>query len=420
MSFTDRLSHAWNAFMNKDPTRIRTEYGVSSYYKPDMPRFSRGNERSIVTSVLNRIAMDVATADIKHVYLDKNDRYEKDATSSLNYCLTTEANIDQTGRSFRQDIAMSLLDEGVIAVVPIDTDKNPLLSSFDIETMRVGKIVQYYPRHVKVDVYNDKTGQHGELMYPKSEIAIIENPFYAIMNEPNSTLKRLMRKLSLLDIVDEQTSSGKLDIIIQLPFSVKNEARRKIADERRQDIADQLAGSKYGIAYTDGTEKITQLNRPAENNLMAQIEYLTNQLYAQLGLTLEILNGTADEKAMTNYYTRTIEPILSAITDEMRRKFLTKTARTQGQTIMFFRDPFKLVPLTAIASIIDPLSRNEITTSNEMRQILGLKPVDQPSADELRNKNMPMSDEPQGEFDAEENDDYDPNNPIDMAANAEY
>lgn len=419
MSFTDRLSHAWNAFMNKDPTRIRTEYGVSSYYKPDMPRFSRGNERSIVTSVLNRIAMDVATADIKHVYLDKNDRYEKDATSSLNYCLTTEANIDQTGRSFRQDIAMSLLDEGVIAVVPIDTDKNPLLSSFDIETMRVGKIVQYYPRHVKVDVYNDKTGQHGELMYPKSEIAIIENPFYAIMNEPNSTLKRLMRKLSLLDIVDEQTSSGKLDIIIQLPFSVKNEARRKIADERRQDIADQLAGSKYGIAYTDGTEKITQLNRPAENNLMAQIEYLTNQLYAQLGLTLEILNGTADEKAMTNYYTRTIEPILSAITDEMRRKFLTKTARTQGQTIMFFRDPFKLVPLTAIASIIDPLSRNEITTSNEMRQILGLKPVDQPSADELRNKNMPMQDEPQGETDLIESD-YDPNNPIDQAANAEY
>lgn len=418
MAFTDRLAHAWNAFMqNRDPTKGKVNYGTGYYYRPDRPRFSRGNERSIVTSVLNRISMDAATAQIKHIYTDENGRYVKDSTSSLNYCLTTEANIDQTGRAFLQDIVMSMLDEGVVAVVPVDTNTNVLNGSFDIESMRTAKIVQYYPRFVKVNVYNDITGQHQELMYPKEKVSIIENPMYAVMNEPNSTLQRLMHKLSLLDIVDEQTSSGKLDIIIQLPFSVKNEARKKIADERRQDIADQLAGSKYGIAYTDGTEKITQLNRPAENNLMAQIEYLTNQLYSQLGLTIEILNGTADETAMTNYYTRTIEPILSAITDEMKRKFLSKTARTQGQTIMFFRDPFKLVPLTAIASIIDPLSRNEITTSNEMRQILGMKPADQPSADELRNKNMPMQDEPQGEYDEEE---YDPNNPIDLAANAEY
>lgn len=395
MSFSDRLYHAWNAFMNKDPTRTYPRGATNGYYyRPDRPRFTRGNERSIVTTVLNRIAVDAAASQIRHVYLDDKGRYYKDATSDLNYCLTSEANIDQTGRAMLQDIVMSLLDEGSIAIVPVDTTDNPFATgSYDIQSMRVGKILKYFPRDVQLKVYNDRTGEHQEIIMPKERVAIIENPFFSVMNEPNSTLQRLIRKLNLLDVVDEQSSSGKLDIIIQLPYSIKNEARKKMAEERRQDIVDQLTGTKYGIAYTDGTEHITQLNRPAENNLMKQIEYLTELLYSQLGLTIEILNGTADEKTMTNYYTRIIEPILSAIVDEMNRKFLTKTARSRQQKIMFFRDPFKFVPITALGSIIEPLTRNEITTSNEVRQILGMKPSDQPSADELRNKNMPIQDE---------------------------
>ncbi len=388
-SFASRLKHAWNAFFNKDPTDYYKNVGISYTYRPDRPRLTRGNERSIVTSVYNRIALDASSITIQHVRLDKNNRFLSVIDSGLNNCLTVEANIDQTGRAFIQDIVMSMLDEGCVAIVPVDTTFNPeITGSYDILSMRTGKILEWYPSHVKVRVYNEKTGHKEDIILPKSTVGIVENPLYAVINEPNSTMQRLIRKLNLLDIVDEQSSSGKLDLIIQLPYVIKSEARRQQAEKRRQDIVDQLAGSKYGIAYTDGTERITQLNRPVENNLMKQIEYLTNMLYSQLGITQSILDGTADEKTMLNYYNRTIEPILSAIVDEMKRKFLTKTARSQLQSILFFRDPFRLVPVNEISEIADKFTRNEIMTSNEIRQIVGMKPSDDPKADELRNKNL--------------------------------
>ena len=388
-----RIKHAWNAFINKDPTNglvnRQNEFSAGSYYRPDRVRLSRGNERSIVTSVFNRIALDVAAIDIKHCRLDDNDRFKEVVNSSLNDCLTLEANIDQTSRAFYQDVVMSMFGEGCVALVPVDTSINPNESnSYDILSMRTGKIVEWYPTRVKVNVYNERKGKREDIIINKSAVAIIENPLYAVMNEPNSTLQRLMRKLVLLDSVDEQTSSGKLDLIIQLPYVIKSEARKQQANERRQEIERQLAGSKYGIAYTDGTEKITQLNRPVENNLMKQIEYLTSMLYSQLGITQSVLDGTADEKTMLNYNTRTIEPIVSAIVDEMKRKFLTKTARTQRQTILFFRDPFKLVPVSDLAEIADKFTRNEIMSSNEIRQVVGMKPSSDPKADQLVNSNI--------------------------------
>lgn len=384
-----RLKHAWNAFMNRDPTRYYGDIGMGYSYRPDRVRFTRGNERSIVTSVYNRIAIDAAAINIQHVRLDENNRFLETIKSGLNHCLTVEANVDQSGRGFIQDIVMSMLDEGCVAVLPIDTDDDPdVTGSYKIETMRTGKILDWYPEHVRVRVYNDRTGQKEDVIVPKSTVAIIENPLYAVINEPNSTMQRLIRKLNLLDVIDEQSGSGKLDLIIQLPYVIKTEARRKQAENRRKDIEMQLAGSKYGIAYTDGTERITQLNRAVDNNLMSQIEYLTNMLYSQLGITQSILDGTADEKTMLNYYNRTIEPIVSAIVDEMKRKFLTKTARSQFQSICSFRDPFKLVPVSEIAEIADKMTRNEIMTSNEIRQVIGMKPSNDPKADELRNKNL--------------------------------
>ena len=389
MGITDRLQHAWNAFLDNDRKRPYQDMGYFSYNKPDRVRFTRGNERSIVTSVYNRLALDVASIGIKHVRLDDNGRFIEEIQSGLHNCLNVEANIDQTGRAFLQDVVISMLDEGCVAIVPVDTTLNPLVSgSYEINTMRTAKIIEWYPAHVRVRLYNDRRGIHEEITLPKANVAIIENPLYAVINEHNSTMQRLIRKLNLLDVVDEQTSSGKLDLIIQLPYIIKSEARRKQADERRKDIEMQLSGSKYGIAYTDGTERITQLNRPAENNLMNQVEYLTNMLYSQLGLTQSILDGSADEKTMLNYYNRTIEPIVAAIVDELKRKFLTKTARAQKQSIMFFRDPFKLVPVENMAEIADKFTRNEIMTSNEIRQIVGMKPSDDPDADELRNKNL--------------------------------
>ena len=387
----ERIRHGWDAFINnKDPTIAKNEwYGSTSFYRPDRVRLTRGNERSIVTSIYNRIATDVASIPIRHIRTDKNGRYEETIKSKLNYCLNSEANLDQTGRAFMQDAVMSMFDEGVVALVPIETDINPIKSgSFDIYTIRTGKIIQWYPEHIRVSLYNERTGRREELTLPKSMCAIVENPFYAIMNEPNSTYQRLIRKLALLDSIDEQAGAGKLDLIIQLPYVVKTEARRQQAEIRRKDIEMQLAGSKYGIAYTDGTEKITQLNRPLENNLLKQIEYLTSTLYSQLGFSEEILNGTADEKTMLNYNNRIIEPILSAFVNEMSRKFLTKTARSQGQTLMFFQDLFKLVPINNIADIADKFTRNEILSSNELRQIIGFLPVDDARADELRNKNI--------------------------------
>lgn len=389
-----RLKHAWNAFLNRDPTGFRTDTGPGYYYRPDRPRFTRGNERSIVTSVFNRIALDASSINIQHVRLDKNGRFSSVMKSGLNDCLTLDANIDQTGRAFMQDVVMSMLDEGCVAIVPIIADDDPEeSSSYGIYNMRVGKIIEWYPAYVKLSVYNELVGRKEELLLPKSSVAIIENPLYAVMNEPNSTMQRLIRKLSLLDVTDEQTASGKLDLIIQLPYVIKTEARRQQAETRRKDIEMQLAGSKYGIAYTDGTEHITQLNRSVENNLMKQIEYLTSMLYSQLGITQAILDGSADDKTMLNYYNRTIEPILSAIVDEMKRKFLTKTARSQNQSIAFFRDPFKLVPVNDIAEIADKFTRNEIMTSNEIRQIIGMKPSEDPTADELRNSNISRSNE---------------------------
>lgn len=389
LTFGSRLKHAWNAFTNRDPTTAFSAPGYSYTYRPDRPKFTRGNERSIVTSVYNRIALDCASIDIKHCKMDKNGRYVEDMKSDLNNCLKLEANIDQTGRAFMQDVVMSLLDEGCVAIVPIDTTFDPKVTgSFDIQSMRTGKILEWKPAHVKVRVYNEATGDKEDVWVPKKTVAIIENPLYAVINEPNSTLQRLTRKLSLLDVTDEQTASGKLDLIIQLPYVIKSEARRAEAEKRRKDIEAQLAGSKYGVAYTDGTEKITQLNRSLENNLMKQVEYLTNMLFSQLGITQSILDGTADEQTMLNYYNRSIEPIVSAIVDEMKRKFLTKTARTQHQTIAAYRDPFKLVPINNIAEIADKFTRNEILTSNEIRQIIGMKPSDDPKADELINSNI--------------------------------
>ena len=388
MGVLDRLRHGWNAFMNRDPT-YRQDLGPSYYYRPDRPRFTRGNERSIVTSVYNRIALDASAITIQHVRLDENGRFLSTIDSDLNKCLTLDANIDQTGRAFLQDAVMSMLDEGCVALVPVETDVDPNdTDSYKIFSIRTGKIVEWRPQHVKVRVYDERTGRKEDITISKSSVAIVENPLYAVINEPNSTMQRLIRKLSLLDVTDEQTASGKLDLIIQLPYIIKTEARRQQAEQRRKDIEMQLAGSKYGIAYTDGTEHITQLNRSVENNLMKQVEYLTSMLYSQLGITQTILDGTADEKTMLNYYTRTIEPIVSAIVDEMKRKFLTKTARTQRQSIEFFRDPFKLVPVNNIAEIADKFTRNEVMTSNEIRQIVGMKPSDDPKADELINSNI--------------------------------
>ena len=390
-TFGSRLRHGWNAFMNRDPT-YRQDIGPSYYYRPDRPRFTRGNERSIVTSVYNRIALDVSAISIQHVRLDENGRFLSTIDSDLNKCLTLDANIDQTGRAFLQDAVMSMLDEGCVALVPVETDVDPNdTDSYKIFSIRTGKIVEWRPQHVKVRVYDERTGRKEDITISKSSVAIVENPLYAVINEPNSTMQRLIRKLSLLDVTDEQTASGKLDLIIQLPYIIKTEARRQQAEQRRKDIEMQLAGSKYGIAYTDGTEHITQLNRSVENNLMKQVEYLTSMLYSQLGITQTILDGTADEKTMINYYTRTIEPIVSSIVDEMKRKFLTKTARSQRQSIEFFRDPFKLVPVNDIAEIADKFTRNEILTSNEIRQIVGMKPSNDPKADELINSNISQS-----------------------------
>lgn len=388
MGLSSRLQHAWNAFMNRDPTNY-IDYGFGTTYKPDRPRMTRGNERSIVTSVYNRIAMDVASVRIVHARLDSEDRFKEIIPSGLNNCLTLSANIDQTGRTFIQDVVLSLMDEGCVAIVPVDTTINPYQSSsYDINSMRTGKILEWHPRHIKVQVYDDRIGHKQEIMLPKDNVAIIENPLYAVINEPNSTNQRLIRKLNLLDAIDEQSGAGKLDLVIQLPYVIKSDARKVQAENRRREIEDQLNGSKYGIAYTDGTEKITQLNRSIDNNLMKQIEYLTSMLYSQLGITTTVLDGTADEKTMLNYTNRTIEPIISAITDELTRKFLTKTARSQKQTIMFFNDPFKLVPVADLAEIADKFTRNEIMSSNEIRQIIGRRPVDDQRADELRNKNL--------------------------------
>ena len=412
MGLTNRLQHAWNAFMNKDPTEyVYHDYGGIGYgHRPDRIRLTRGNDRSIITSVFNRIALDVATVDLRHCRLDKAGRYSEDIDSGLNNCLTLEANLDQTARALIQDCVLSMFDEGCVALVPVDTTKDPLFTdSYDILTMRTGSILEWKPSHVKVRVYNERTGKKEDITVPKRTVSIIENPLYAIINEPNSTAQRLMRKLSLLDVTDEQTASGKLDLIIQLPYIVKTEARRTQANKRREDIERQLTGSKYGIAYTDGTEKITQLNRPVENNLMSQVEYLTNQLFSQLGITQSILDGTADEKTMLNYYNRSIEPIVSAIVDEMKRKFLSKTARSQKQSIKAFRDPFRLVPVNDIAEIADKFTRNEIMTSNEVRQIIGMKPSDDPKADELINSNIsqPENNQPVDEYEDREGQNYD-------------
>ena len=392
-NFISRVKNTWNAFRNRDPTTYYKEPGMSYTYRPDRVRFSRGNERSIVTSVYNRIAMDVAQIDIRHCRVDKNGRYTEDVQSGLNDCLTLEANIDQTNRAFIQDVVMSMFDEGAVAIVPVDTVSDPTVSgSFDVLTMRTGKIVEWFPASVKVNVYNDRTGRKEDIIMPKRSVAIVENPLYAVINEPNSTMQRLVRKLNILDAIDEQSGSGKLDLIIQLPYVIKGEARQQQAERRRKDIEEQLKGP-FGIAYTDGTEKITQLNRPVENNLMSQIEYLTNMLYSQIGMTPSVLDGTADEKTMLNYNNRTITPIVDAITGAMKRNFLTKTARTQGQTIMAFSNPFKLVPISQMAEIADKFTRNEILSSNEVRQIIGFRPSDDPKADELRNSNISQSKE---------------------------
>ena len=387
-SLTQRLQNAWNAFRNpRDPTF--TNYGIGTYYRPDRHRFSHGNERSIVTTIFNRIAVDCAAIDLEHVRLDENGRYTDTIKSGLNDCLTYSANIDQTGKAFIEDTVQSMFDEGVVAIVPVDTTSNPnMTSSYDILSMRTGKVTEWYPQHVRVRLYNDRTGKQEELVMSKSAIAIVENPFFSVMNEPNSTLQRLIRKLNLLDYIDEQSSSGKLDLIIQLPYVIKSESRRQQAEARRKDIEMQLAGSKYGIAYTDGTERITQLNRSVENNIWGEIKDLTAMLYNQLGITEAILNGTADEQTMINYYNNTIVPIMSAIADEMQRKFITRTARTQGQAIRYFRDAFKLTPVATLAELADKLTRNEIASSNEIRAIIGWKPSDDPKADELVNSNL--------------------------------
>lgn len=393
-SIFTRVKRGWNAFMNKDPTTRRNMFDYGTGLRPDRMRFTRGNERSIVTAVFNRIAIDVAQIDIRHCKLDENERFLEVIKSDMNNCFELEANIDQTGRAFIQDVVLSMFDEGCIAIVPVDTSNNPNeTGSYDIQTMRTGRIIEWFPQRVKVRVYNERTGKKEEIFINKRACAIVENPLYAVMNEPNSTLQRLIRKLNLLDVIDEKNSSGKLDMIIQLPYIIKTEARRAQAEQRRNDIEKQLSSTKYGIAYTDGTEKIVQLNRPIENNLMSQIEFLTSMLYSQLGISKEILDGTASEQQLLNYTNRSIEPVISAIVDEMKRKFLTKTARTQHQSIEYFKDPFKLVPVSQIAEIADKMTRNEIMTSNEIRQIIGMKPSLDPEADELRNKNLNKSNE---------------------------
>lgn len=389
-SLISRAKHAWNAFMGRDPTPY--DYGPASYYSPNYARYYQGSETTTIMAVYNRIALDVASVVIQHVRLDENDRYSETINDGLNYCLTQEANIDQTSRAFIQDCVLSMFTNGSIAIVPVDaTNDITFTDSYDVLNMRVGKIIEWRPQYVKVDLYNENDGQHHEIILPKRCVAIVQNPLYAIINEPNSTMQRLMRKISMLDAIDAQNSAGKLDLIIQLPYVIKSDARKKQAEERRREIEVQLSGSKYGIAYTDGTEKITQLNRPLENNLQAQIEYLTSQFYAQLGITTEVLNGSADESTMLNYNSRTIEPIVAAIVDAMRVKFLSKTARSQHQDIVYFRDPFKLVPISNLADIADKFTRNEILTSNEVRQIAGMKPSSDPNADELRNKNLNKS-----------------------------
>lgn len=393
MNIGSRLKHAWNAFLNRDPPGSRY-YGDGYSYRPDRMHFSRGSERTIINAIYNRIALDAASITINHVKLDENNRFDSIIDSGLNYCLNTEANADQTGRGLIQDIVMTFLEEGVAAVVPEKTNFDPRYSnSYEIYSMRVGVPVEWYPNHVRVRLFNELTGQKEEITFPKKMMALIENPFYAVMNAPNSTMQQLVRKLALLDVVDEQAGSGKLDMIIQLPYVIKSPARREQAEQRRADIEKQLSGSKYGIAYTDGTERIVQLNRSLENNILKSIEYLTNMVYSQLGVTQEILNGTADEKTMNNYMNRIIEPVVSAIADEFKRKFLTKTARTQGQSIMFFRDPFRLAPVSMIAEMADKFTRNEIMTPNEFRQVIGMKPSKDPKSDQLANRNIASADE---------------------------
>ena len=396
-SFSNRIKHAWNAFTNDKVSKNMTYLDVGGSYglRPDRVRLNLSNERSIISSIYTRIGIDVSSVDIRHVRLDENNRYVSTINSGLNDCLNLEANIDQSAQAFKQDVVMSLMDKGVVAIVPVETSLNPLnTASYDIKSLRVGEILTWYPKHVQVRVYNEINGKKEDLILPKALVCIIENPLYAVMNEPNSTLQRLIRKLNLLDSIDEQSGSGKLDLIIQLPYVIKSEARKQQAEARRLDIEAQLKGSQYGIAYTDGTEKITQLNRPAENNMLAQVEYLTNMLYGQLGLTAEVISGTADEKTMLNYHTRTIKPILVAIAQGMKRTFLSKTARSQMQSIEFFRDPFELVPVASIAEIADKFTRNEILSSNEVRSILGFKPSSNPKADQLINSNLPAPIDP--------------------------
>lgn len=395
-TFVSRLKHGWNAFRNREPTVNYADTGIGYSYRSDRPRLTRGNERSIITSVFNRIALDVASLDIQHCRLDKNGRFVETIDSKLNNCLTLSTNIDQTARAFIQDLVISMFDDGSVAIVPVDTTFDPnITGGYEIESMRAGKVIEWYPEHVKVLVYNEKRGKKEELTLPKSYVGIVENPLFSVVNEPNSTVQRLMRKLNLLDVTDEQTASGKLDLIIQLPYTIKTDLKREQANKRRKEIEDQLVGSKYGIAYADGTERITQLNRPIENQLLTHIEFLKDTMYSQLGITQSIMDGTADDKTMLNYYNRTIEPIVSAIVDEMTRKFLTKTARSQKQTITFFRDPFKLVPINDIAEIADKFTRNEILTSNEIRQIIGMKPADDPKADQLVNSNISQPEDQQ-------------------------
>ena len=393
MGLVDRFQHAWNAFMGRDPTRYRTDLGPSTYSYPGRTMLSRNHSRSMVTAALNRIAVDVASIEIEHVYLDDNERFVSEVPSYLNECLTLEANMDQTARAFKEDVVYTMLDEGTVAIVPVRATKDPRITeAYDVGALRVGKVVEWYPKHVKVNLYNEDTGRRADVILPKSMVALVENPFYQIMNVPNTYYQKLLQKIRMLDVFDEQTASGKLDMIIQLPYIIKSEARRQQAEQRRKDIEMQLTGSKYGIAYTDGTEKITQLNKSLENNLFSQIEYYTKQWLNQLGLPETVFDGTADEKTMLNYQTRTLEPIISAIVDEMKRKFLSKTARSRGQSIMFFKDPFSLVPVNNIADIADRFTRNEILTSNEVRQIIGFKPSNDPKADELINANMPVAD----------------------------
>ena len=394
MGFINRLKHGWNAFMNKDPTTYQygSGLGAASYDNPSRPRLTMGNERSIITTIYNKISTDAAAIDIEHVMLDEDKRFIDNVEDGLNYCLTTEANIDQASRAFKQDIFLKLLDEGCVAIVPVDTTMDPVHGNvYDIQTMRTATIINWYPRHVRVRIYNDNTGKFEELDLPKKMVAIVENPFYAIMNSHNSTAHRLKRKLSILDFIDDQSGFNKLDLIIQLPYSIKSDARRAQAKERRKELTEQLADSEYGVAYIDSTEHVTQLNRSIENNLLKQVEYFTNLLFSQLGMTVEILNGTADENTMNNYYNRIVEPILAAVVDEMNRKFLTKTARTQGHAIKYFRDPFKLVSTTNLAELADKFTRNCIMTSNEFRQVIGLRPVDDPKADTLTNNNISAS-----------------------------